>query len=411
MGHFAVIDLETTGLSTSHHHRIIEIAIVLLDMSGNEVETWSTLINPKRDVSGTEIHGISATDIFAAPSFEDIAGKVASLLKGNVPVSHNYRFDSSFLSAEFGRFGWPVQLPSSLGLCTMNLAGQYLGCGRSLANCCEMIGYVLGDAHTAVADAKAAARLLQYFLQRHPSLISTWSEIIEIAEAHQWPEIPNRSISPVLRSHIAKPRAPHFLSRLASRSPRDEIFPAANSYLALLDQALMDRLISLHEEAQLLACAEMLGLSREEATICHHRYLKALAQAALSDGIVTTDEHSDLASVAKLLGLTDDDVDLALSMPADSPEIPLQQNFRLNLGDAVVITGEDSQINRGELEALATNSGLKLTKSASGKTKLVIAGDPDSQSGKARKGRELGIPIVNFSCGRDLIKKLQLDAR
>lgn len=406
MGHFAVIDLETTGISTSHHHRIIEIAIVLLDKSGKEIETWSTLVNPKRDVSATEIHGITASDIFAAPSFEDIAGKVASLLKGNVLVSHNYRFDSSFLSAEFARFGWPVELPSSLGLCTMNLAGQYLNCGRSLANCCEMIGYVIGDAHTALADAKATARLLQYFLQQDSSLVSTWSEIIEMAEMQQWPEIPNRTVSPITRSQVAKSRAPHFLSRLVSRSPRDEIFPAANSYLALLDQALMDRLISMHEEAQLLACAEMLGLSREETTICHHRYLRALAQAALSDGIVTASEHTDLAGVARLLGLTDYDVELALSTPADSLEIPLQQNFRLFRGDAVVITGEDSQINRGELEALATQSGLKLTKSASGKTKLVIAGDPDSQSGKARKGRELGIPIVNFSCGRDLIKRL-----
>lgn len=406
MGHFAVIDLETTGISTSHHHRIVEIAIVLLDKSGKEVETWSTLVNPKRDVSATEIHGITASDIFAAPSFEDIAGEIASLLKGNVPVSHNYRFDSGFLSAEFARIGWPVPLGSSIGLCTMNLAGQYLNCGRSLAACCEMIGYSIEDAHSALADAKAAANLLQRFLQQDLSLASSWSEIIGVAEKQEWPEIPKRSVSLVTRSHVAKARDTHFLSRLASRSPRDEIFPAANSYLALLDQALMDRLISLHEEAQLLASAEMLGLSREEATICHHRYLRTLAQVALSDGVVTVDEQTDLSSVAKLLGLTNYDVELALSMPVEALEMPLQKNFRLYQGDAVVITGEDIEINRGELEALATQCGLKLTKSASGKTKLVIAGDPDSQSGKARKGRELGIPIVNFACGRDLIEKI-----
>ena len=406
MSNFAVIDLETTGISTSHHHRILEIAIVLVDKSGKEIETWSTLVNPKRDVSATEIHGITASDIFAAPSFEDVAGEIASLLKGNVPVSHNYRFDSGFLSAEFTRIGWPVPLRSSLGLCTMNLAGNYLNCGRSLAACCEMIGYTIGDAHSALADAKAAARLLRHFLLQDSALTATWSEVIEIAETQQWPEIPNRTVSLVTRSHAAKAHAPHFLSRLASRSPRDEIFPAANSYLALLDRALMDRQISLHEEVQLLASAEMLGLSREEATICHHRYLRTLAQVAMSDGIVTDDEHTDLSSVDKLLGLTDHDVELALSTPTEGLGIIFQQNFQLKLGDAVVITGEDSEIDRSELEALATQCGLKLTKAASGKTKLVIAGDPDSQSGKARKGRELGIPIVNFSCGRDLIEKV-----
>lgn len=406
MSNFAVIDIETTGISTSHHHRILEIAIVLMDKSGKEIETWSTLVNPKREVSATEIHGITAGDIFAAPSFEDVAGKIASLLKGNVPVSHNYRFDSGFLSAEFTRIGWPVPLRSSLGLCTMNLAGNYLNCGRSLAACCKMIGYIIGDAHSALADAKAAAKLLQHFLLQDSTLTATWSEVIEIAEMQQWPEIPNRSVSLVTRSHVAKAHATHFLSRLASRSPRDEIFPAADSYLELLDRALMDRQISLHEEAELLASAEMLGLSREEAAVCHHRYLRALAQIALSDGIVTDDEHTDLSSVAKLLGLTDHDVALALSTPTEGREILLQQNFRLKLGDSVVITGKDSEIDRSELEALATQCGLKLSNAASGKTKLVIAGDPDSQSGKARKGRELGIPIVNFFCGRDLIEKV-----
>lgn len=46
MDTYAVIDVETTGLSPAHHHRIIEVAIVLLDELGNPV----TLINPQAPV-------------------------------------------------------------------------------------------------------------------------------------------------------------------------------------------------------------------------------------------------------------------------------------------------------------------------------------------------------------------------
>lgn len=31
MSRYVVVDIETTGLSRAHHHRIIEIAVVLVD--------------------------------------------------------------------------------------------------------------------------------------------------------------------------------------------------------------------------------------------------------------------------------------------------------------------------------------------------------------------------------------------
>ncbi len=46
MHHFAVFDVETTGFSIRHHHRIIEIAVVVLDERGDVVEEWETLVIP-----------------------------------------------------------------------------------------------------------------------------------------------------------------------------------------------------------------------------------------------------------------------------------------------------------------------------------------------------------------------------
>lgn len=68
---FAVIDVETTGLSTTHNHRVVEVAIVLVDGTGNTVYEWDTLLNPQRDVGATDIHGLGAADLFNAPTFDE----------------------------------------------------------------------------------------------------------------------------------------------------------------------------------------------------------------------------------------------------------------------------------------------------------------------------------------------------
>lgn len=47
---YAVVDLETTGLFPGGQDRIIEIAVVLTDRTGEVEETWCTLVNPERDL-------------------------------------------------------------------------------------------------------------------------------------------------------------------------------------------------------------------------------------------------------------------------------------------------------------------------------------------------------------------------
>jgi DNA polymerase-3 subunit epsilon len=51
-------------------------------------------------------------------------------------------------------------------------------------------------------------------------------------------------------------------------------------------------------------------------------------------------------------------------------------------------------IPRDELEMRAANDGLRVTSAVSRKTGLVVAADPDSESAKARRARELGVPLI-----------------
>ena len=57
-GPIAVVDLETTGLWPQRSDRIIEIAVVRMNPDGTIHSEFETLVNPKRDLGPTYIHGI-----------------------------------------------------------------------------------------------------------------------------------------------------------------------------------------------------------------------------------------------------------------------------------------------------------------------------------------------------------------
>jgi DNA polymerase-3 subunit epsilon len=398
MSRYAVIDIETTGFSPAHHHRIVEIAVVLVDDDGKLVYEWETLLNPQRDVGASEIHGLTAADLCSAPTFAQVAPELESLLQGRVPVAHNLSFDAPFVAAEYGRLGYIVPLSPTSGLCTMRLASRYLPSGpRTLEACCECIGCTIESAHAALEDARATARLLSHYIQRDGDFLTSWMDVISLAQGGAWPEMPASSPNPVSRRTLAAATPQHYLGRLSSRTPRSEAHPEANSYLALLDRVLLDRQLSRHEQDELVSVAEMMGLSREDAVVLNRIYLAALGRIAVEDCVVTSAERADLESVATMLGLTTEDVDTAVDpSTASSAGAPAVGGFALKPGDAVVFTGDAPGIDRADLEYQARSVGLRPTGSVSGKTNLVVAADPDSLSGKARKARDLGIPIVGY---------------
>ncbi len=342
MSRYAVIDIETTGLSPAHHHRILEIAVVLVDDDGNLIYEWETLLNPRRDVGATEIHGLSAAGVYSAPTFDQIAAELESLLRGRVPVAHNLSFDAPFIAAEYRRLGYSVPLSPTSGLCTMRLASRYLPAGpRTLEACCDCVGYRIESAHAALEDAHATARLLSHYIQRDGDFLGSWGAVISAAQSNEWPTIPAASAVRVSRQTAATATPKHFLGRLASRTPRSEIYPQANSYLALLDRVLLDRQLSRHEEDDLISAAQMMGLSREGAIEIHRLYLSALSRLALEDHIVTPTERADLELVARALGLSACDVEASLD-PAAQAATPACEvgSFTLKTGDVVVFTGD-----------------------------------------------------------------------
>jgi DNA polymerase III subunit epsilon len=167
---YAVVDVETTGLDPEQD-RIVEVAVVRLSPAGVITGEYVTLVRPDGPAGppeaaavAAEIHGISDADLLHAPSFRRIAAALAGRLAGAVIAGHNVAFDLGFLAAEFGRVG--VAMPELPSVCTHSLAAAlYPDMERHrLADCCAAAGITLDDAHTALGDARATARLLSVYL-------------------------------------------------------------------------------------------------------------------------------------------------------------------------------------------------------------------------------------------------------
>jgi DNA polymerase III epsilon subunit family exonuclease len=163
---FAVVDVETTGLFPARYDRVIEIAVLRANPAGKVIDEFATLVNPKRDLGPTRIHGITARELVDAPEFAEVAGDVLSLLKGAAFVAHNVRFDLSFIKAEMTRAG--VDLPEVPRICTMRLAKAADPdlSGRSLEDVCGYFGIEHDQAHSALDDARAAGLLLARCIAR-----------------------------------------------------------------------------------------------------------------------------------------------------------------------------------------------------------------------------------------------------
>jgi len=305
------------------------------------------------------------------------------------------------LRAEFERIGVDTPLHAYAGICTMRAAGRAMPWARrSLGECCAAAGLPDRNWHNARDDALAAADLLGHLLRTAPTLIELTSDHRQAA-SWAWPALPRTSVTPVQRTPLGHVE-PHFLARLVDRIPRTGE-PVTDSYLAMLDAALLDRQICATEADALVDLAHDLGLPKSEVIDIHHRYLRALAQAVWSDGVLTVDERRDVDTVATLLALDPTVVDQVLDdarerLIAARPARAEQQlnvgGLTLHPGDKVVLTGQ-MQRGRAEITAQAQAAGLRMMTSVSRKTTVVVAADPDSLSGKAENSRALGIPVVN----------------
>jgi len=100
----AFLDLETTGVNVSTD-RVVELSVLKISPNGTE-EWMSTRVNPQMPIPAKviAIHGIRECDVANAPTFKDIAKKLAAFLEGCDLAGYNaIKFDIPVLAEEFLR--------------------------------------------------------------------------------------------------------------------------------------------------------------------------------------------------------------------------------------------------------------------------------------------------------------------
>jgi DNA polymerase-3 subunit epsilon len=161
-----VLDTETTGLSTSHGHRIIEIGCVELvnrRLTGREFHRF---LNPDREIDeGAErVHGVSRADLETAPRFPEIVDELLEFFRDAELVIHNADFDVGFIEHELKlmQHARPKVTDHATVRDTLKLARKkHPGQRNSLDALCKRyaIDASKRDVHGALIDAELLARV------------------------------------------------------------------------------------------------------------------------------------------------------------------------------------------------------------------------------------------------------------
>lgn len=189
---FLAIDIETTGLCPKKDG-IISIGAVPMSLERircKDAKHW--FVNPRAQVDGTSmvIHGITHSQIEAAPDFKTVIQQMLTLFAGKVLIVHCRSIERSFLDAAFRTrlnegFEFPVvdtmELEERLHRKKpLSLWDKLLGRKQTsirLAQSRERYGLPNYHPHDALTDSLASAELLQAQIAHHYSPDTLLSEV------------------------------------------------------------------------------------------------------------------------------------------------------------------------------------------------------------------------------------------
>jgi DNA polymerase-3 subunit epsilon len=171
-----VLDTETTGLSPTSGHRIIDIGCIELYLGLPTGKEFQQYINPERDVPAEAfaVHGLSRDFLKPFPTFDRIIDAFLEFIKDSTLVIHNAKFDMTFLNAELARFNRPALANEVVD--TLKLAKQrFPGAPASLDSLCRRLQIDLKQRahHGALLDAKL---LTQVYPALQQKTILQWTE-------------------------------------------------------------------------------------------------------------------------------------------------------------------------------------------------------------------------------------------
>lgn len=157
---YVVIDLETTGNAPKKGDKIIQIAAVVIE-NGQIVDRYMSFVNPMKRIPLfiEQLTGITNEMVEHAPTIEEIAQDLNSLLTDSYFVAHNVYFDLSFLQEELKICGYQYSGPI---IDTVEMARIAFPTKKSfkLSDLSDEFQMKHENPHRADSDAEATALLL-----------------------------------------------------------------------------------------------------------------------------------------------------------------------------------------------------------------------------------------------------------
>lgn len=403
----AFLDLETTGFSPKKGDRIVEVAIITTDWEGNVQDRFETLINPLRDVTGTEIHRLTAELLKEAPVFSEAVEDILFYLRDKVLVGHNVTFDLRFLEAELARH-YGKQLLFQ-GMCTLKLSKTLFPTLplRRLDALCEFLDIELSHAHSALADCEATREMFRRMQMLTADMDGfQWGDILTTSCCIDFNLTPRGIV--VNRSkaqdqiNTQKSQLFNFIKRLPA-DPQADV--SVYQYLNLLDEVLADRKLTVSEVENMMDLISVLGLSRYQVQTIHKDYLKNLCRVYWKDRILSQAERWDLGVVSELLGVEPAILDLIIvkaeqQIKREQGAVALESCNEEIQGKSICFTGalkstlNGARIDRSFAQKLAIEHGMIIKNGVSKSLDYLVTADPNSLSGKSLKAQEYGIKII-----------------
>ncbi len=202
------LDTETTGLSFSSGHKIVEIACIEtkdLIPTGN---VFHRLINPKRDVpeEAFKVHGFSSEFLKDKEVFKQISDEFSNFIKGKKIIIHNANFDLSFLNGELSTIGEP-SINNKEVIDSLEVArNKFPGLSNSLDALCKRFNIDLSGRkkHNALLDCELLREVYINLLDVKEPKFNLSSENHNKVQSHNYIKQYNKKILKISDVEIHK---------------------------------------------------------------------------------------------------------------------------------------------------------------------------------------------------------------
>ena len=158
-----VLDTETTGLSVTDGHRIVEIGCIELENLIPTKNVFHCYLNPERKVSESalKVHGYTDKFLSDKKKFINIADDFLNFIEGKKIVIHNAEFDISHLNNELSLINKKPILKENV-IDTLDIArNKFPGSGISLDALCKRfrIDNSRRKKHSALIDCELLSKV------------------------------------------------------------------------------------------------------------------------------------------------------------------------------------------------------------------------------------------------------------